>query len=157
VAARTNNYGRARRNLIRATSAARVYGVPLDDSDDHDEYVVFSLQGWSTGTRDRRDPSDRIFRVRRDQVHDSGTVDGYEVEGRQVHWYEIDLGSYLIEELHLGMPVAAVVSGRFGFGGVGDVPVTIDPGGSRPPGEPPLTIDPGGSRPPGSPPGTITP
>ena len=150
------SYAEARNRLISATASLRIYGVPLDGAEDADRYQVFRLCGWGIGVDERQEGSDRILRVRKDQVTASGEVPGFEHRGHQVHWYEVDMGAHLVEELYVSIPASQIVPIRFG-GVVAQIPVTIDPNGPRPTETPPGTIEPNGPRPTGAPPGTITP
>jgi hypothetical protein len=150
------SYAEARKTLISNTTSVRIYGVPLEGADEGDSYHVFLFCGWALGSEERLEPTDRILRLKKGEVSASGQVPGFEHRGHDVHWYEVDLGAHLVEEMYLSIPISHLVPLRLGIERAA-IPVTIRPDGPRPTQSPPGTVEPDGPRPTGAPPGTITP
>jgi hypothetical protein len=149
-------YADAKRMALEATTTTKLYGIPLDDAVTLDGHTAILWCGIAEDTFDDREVTNRVWHLPNNAIVRRASVDDFLHEGHQVEAFTVRGDVVAIEEIYApvrldGMFGAAEMLARFRgprgrFGGFGggffDVPVTIEPNGSRPTQSPPGTINP---------------
>jgi hypothetical protein len=97
------SYGDARLARIAAALSLRLYGIPIEDAPNVDDYVAI----WWCGTRvdllgyDHRHGTKRIWHLPKDKINDSGPEEGFTYEGHQVFWFDVARDIAPIEETYV--------------------------------------------------------
>ena len=146
------NYGETKRRALEIATTTRIYGIPLEDATTLGNHTAILWCGMADDQVDEREVTSRVWHLPNDHIVGHSLVDGFVHEGHQVEQYVVRRDIVAIEEVYApvrldGMLGAAEALARFRgprgrFGRVSDIPVTIEPDGSRPTESPPLTINP---------------
>ena len=150
-------YAEAKREALEETTTAKIYGIPLADAATLKGHTVILWCGVSEEGHDEREVTNRVWHLPDDRIVARAAAAGFVHEGHQVELFTLRQDVVAIEEIYVpvrldGTPgggfesLARRAGGGLGFGrgrlGLGDIPVTIFPDGSRPTQSPPLTIFP---------------
>jgi hypothetical protein len=92
-----------RENLLAAISV-RVYGVPLQNPS-LEGYTAIWFCGVLVRNRDLRRCTKRILHIPQDRVVAAGEVDGFLFEEHQVHWFDVQIETTLVEEQYIPIPL----------------------------------------------------
>ena len=156
------SYTEARRISLVAATTTRIFGVPLHEGGHHGHRSIWWC-GIGMNGAEHREPTKRIWHIPESDIVESGEASGFNVDDRQVVWFDVKRECTPVEESYT--PVSLAHSARMflrqrGFGGFrfpvwwgieggdGDdpnpIPVTLDPRSPSPPltGQPPTTIFP---------------
>lgn len=98
-------YQDAKIELSNAAGRVRVYGVELGCPEE-DSSIPIWYCGNSAGGTESRSPSKRIFHLPKSDVIQRGQVYGFEFDGIQVEWFDLDLRSRLLEERFVAFEAA---------------------------------------------------
>ena len=91
------SYRRAREELAGSAGRLRLYGVELDNPDDRTAIAIWFC-GYRADATDIRTGSRRIFRIAKEDIVQSGRVDGFTYEEHQVRWFDVVSQARLLEE-----------------------------------------------------------
>ena len=145
-------YQEARQQGFIAAYTVRIFGVPLDGNV-NESHIAIWWCGIAVDGLEHRQGTNRIWHLPNADIVASGEVDGFEFNGHQVYFYDLDRDSDPIEETF--SPVSLSHTLRLYFGSLlGHYPLEAQAA----PGGPPVTISPNPTTSPtGTPPITISP
>jgi len=148
-------YAEAKRHALEVATTTRIYGIPLADATTLDNHTAIVWCGIAEDNYEEREVTNRVWHLPNDHITARAPADDFVHVGYQVEQFTVRRDIVAIEEVYAPVRLDGMLGavetlarlrgprGRFGgFGGVFDVPVTIDPDGSRPTQSPPLTITP---------------
>jgi hypothetical protein len=145
-------YTEARRKSVLAAKTVKLFGVPLQ-SNPSDGYMPIWWCGIGINGAEHRETTYRIWHVPKAAILDSGRIDGFTFEGRDVYFYNVARDCTPLEEsyspISLTHSARLFLGGRFNSGPMEwlaakeeDVPVTLDPTAGPTGTKPPTTIEP---------------
>lgn len=145
-------YTEAKRHALEVATATRLYGIPLADATTLDDHTAILWCGIAEDNFEEREVTNRVWHLPNDHIVARAPAEDFVHAGYQVEQITVRRDIVAIEEVYVpvrldGMFGAVEALARFRgprgrLGGVFDVPVTIEPDGSRPTQSPPLTINP---------------